>query len=177
MRASALLLPLLLCCGLAVAAPRGPERGDLAPGLLGQDPEGKPVTLEAFRGRLVVVAFWNTRCGYCLVEVPTLENLQQGTGVAQLQVVAVNVNDSGKDWSGMLRQMRDYALVQARDPAGSVASAWGVLMLPNLWLLDAEGKVLRHYEDYTQEALPGMLEEIQRAVQQASAPAATATTR
>ena len=50
-------------------------------------------------------------------------------------------------------------------------------MLPNLWLLDAEGKVLRHYEDYTQEALPGMLEEIQRAVQQASAPAATATTR
>ena len=147
----------------AVSASRGPAAGDLAPALLGQDPDGKPVTLDAWRGKLVVVAFWNSKCAYCLVEVPTLQNLQEVVGIRQLQVVVVNLNDSGKDWNGMLRQMRGFDIVQARDAAGSVAAAWGVQMFPNLWLVDAEGRVQRHYEGYLADALPGILEDVQRA--------------
>ena len=166
MRFLSLLLFLVgvsLLAGAATAAPRGPDVGDFAPALLGQDPDGKPVTLEAWRGKLVVVAFWNSKCAYCLVEVPTLQNLQEVVGSRQLQVVVVNLNDSGKDWDAMLRQMRGYALVQARDASGSVAAAWGVQMFPNLWLLDAEGRVQRHYEGYLQDALPAILEDVQRA--------------
>jgi hypothetical protein len=63
----------------------------------------------------------------------------------------------------MLRQMRGYALVQARDATGTVAASWGVQMFPNLWLLDAQGRVQRHYEGYLQDDLPGILEDVQRA--------------
>ena len=157
-----LFLSLFLSCGSAQAGTRGPEKGDLAPALLGQDPDGKPVTLDAFRGKLVVVAFWNSSCAYCLVEVPTLENLQRQLGGDHLQVVALDLGDDRKAWAAMLRQMDGYALLQAHDPAGTVAANWGVQMLPNLWLLDAEGKVLRHYEDYGEEALPKILEDIHR---------------
>lgn len=156
-------LALSLAPGPATAASRGPEVGDLAPALLGQDPDGKPVTLDAWRGKLVVVAFWNSKCAYCLVEVPTLENLQDVVGLEHLQVVVVNLNDSGKDWNSMLQQMRGYSLAQARDGSGTVAAAWGVQMFPNLWLLDARGRVQRHWEGYLEEALPGILEDIQRA--------------
>ena len=173
MRRSALFLcpfflGLSLLAGLATAAPRGPGVGDLAPALLGQDVDGRPVTLETWRGRHVVVAFWNTKCAYCLVEVPTLENLQKNVGAAQLQVVVVNLNDSGRDWNAMLRQMRGYSLVQARDASGSVAAAWGVQVFPNLWLVDPEGRVQRHDEDYLPDALPGILEDVQRATLTAS---------
>jgi len=161
------LAPVLLACLLlpvaAAAATRGPAVGDLAPALLGQDPDGKPVTLDAWRGKLVVVAFWNSQCAYCLVEVPTLQNLQKAVGGAQLQVVVVNLNDSGKDWNAMLRQMRGFDLVQARDATGTVAAAWGVQMFPNLWLVDTEGRIQRHYEGYPDDALPGILEDVQRA--------------
>ena len=159
----AVLLAIASLAGTALAATRGPAVGDLAPALLGQDPDGKPVTLDAWRGKLVVVAFWNTKCAYCLVEVPTLENLQKVVGPARLQVVAVSVNDSAKDWNAMLRQMRGYALVQARDATGTVAASWGVQMFPNLWLLDTQGRVQRHYEGYLQGDLPGILEDVQRA--------------
>lgn len=173
------LLAASLLAGAAMAAPRGPGPGDMAPALLGQDPDGKPVTLDAFRGKLVLVAFWNTKCAYCLVEVPTLEKLQQAVGTGQLQVVAVSLNDSSRDWSSMLRQMRGYSLVQARDPSGTVAASWGVQMFPNLWLLDTQGRVQRHYEGYLEDALPGILEDVQRAAlqafPQAPAPAAAAT--
>ena len=147
----------------ATASPRGPAPGELAPALLGTGVDGKPVTLDAWRGKLVVVAFWNSACGYCRGELPNLEQLQQALGGARVQVVAVNVNDDGRDYKAMLRQMRDYALVQARDQAGTVAAAWGVQMFPNLWLVDGQGRVLAHHEDYFDDALPGILEEIRRA--------------
>ena len=124
MRVAALFLPLLLLVGHATASPRGPETGELAPALLGQDGDGKPVTLDAYRGKLVLVTFWNSGCKYCLGELPTLENLQHELGEARLQVIAVNVNDTTRDYKGMVRQMRDYTLVQSRDATGTVASAW-----------------------------------------------------
>ena len=175
MRIAAVFLPLLLLAGQAVASPRGPETGDLAPALLGQDRDGKPVTLDAYRGPLVVVTFWNSACKYCLAELPTLENLQQELGNERLQVIAVNVNDNTRDYKGMVRQMRDYAMVQSRDATGTVASAWDAQMFPNLWLLDGKGRVLHHHEGYFGDALPGILGEIrQAATDVAMAPAATA---
>src|SRR6185437_14968040 len=39
--------------------------GDLAPQLELADLNGKTVQLEAFRGRKVVLLFWNPRCGFC----------------------------------------------------------------------------------------------------------------
>ena len=109
--------------------------------------------------------------------MPTLENLQHELGEARLQVIAVNVNDTTRDYKGMVRQMRDYTLVQSRDATGTVASAWGVQMFPNLWLLDGKGRVLHHHEGYFGDALPGILGEIrQAATDVAMAPAATAPT-
>jgi thiol-disulfide isomerase/thioredoxin len=157
------LLAALAWSAAAPAAPHGPDVGDLAPALLGEDPDGRPVTLDAWRGKPVVVAFWNSQCRYCLVEVPTLENLQQQLGRERLQVVVVNLNDAPRDWKAMLRQMRGFQLVQARDATGGVAASWGVQMFPNLWLVDAAGRVQRHHEGYLEDALPGILEEIRRA--------------
>ena len=173
MRVAALFLPLLLLVGHATASPRGPETGELAPALLGQDGDGKPVTLDAYRGKLVLVTFWNSGCKYCLGELPTLENLQHELGEARLQVIAVNVNDTTRDYKGMVRQMRDYAMVQSRDATGTVASAWDAQMFPNLWLLDGKGRVLHHHEGYFEDALPGILAEIRQAATDAAMAPAT----
>lgn len=154
---SALLAP-------APARAANPTIGDLAPTAVGQDPDGKPVRLADYRGKVVVVAFWTSSCGYCLTEVPTLENVQQQLGRFGLQVVAVNLNDSDKDYNEMLRQMRKFSLVLARDGGTSVAEAWGVRMFPNLWILDPEGRIVAHREGYLDEALPGILAQIQRTV-------------
>lgn len=168
---------LLLLPGVVLA--RGPSVGELAPALLGRDPDGKPVTLDAWRGKLVVVSFWTSSCGYCLVELPNLENLQQALGTGHLQVVAVNMSDSSKDWATMLKQMRGYSLAQARDAGGAVASAWGVQMFPNLWLVGPDGRVQKHFEGYLEEELPGIFAQIQQAhlaaFPPASAPAPAST--
>ncbi len=163
---SAPILSAVLCLAALGAPPRamaaGPAVGDIPPSAVGQDAAGAPVNLSAFRGKVVVVSFWTSACAYCLKEVPTLDNVQKQLGPYGLQVVAVNVNDEGKDYAAMLRQMRGFALTLAHDPGTSVAAAWNVRIFPNLWILDPDGRVVAHHEGYLEDALPAILAEIQR---------------
>lgn len=159
-----LTLLLVLLAGPALAASRGPAVGDMAPALLGEMRDGKPVTLSDFRGKVVVLAFWTSGCGYCLQELPALERLQRELGDHALRIVAININDSSRDYGQMLRQMRGYALTLARDGSGRVASSYGVQEFPSLWLIDAGGTVAGHRAGYGEDALPDLLEEIGRAV-------------
>ena len=165
---SAPVLAAMLCLSLLAVAPRaaaaGPAIGSVPPSALGKDASGKPVSLTAMRGKVVVVAFWMSSCGYCLREVPALDNLQKQLATSGLQAVAVNTGDGKKDYGEMLRQMRGYSLVLAHDLGGTVVEDWGVRMYPNLWVLDPEGRVVAHHEGYAEDALPGILAEIRRIV-------------
>jgi thiol-disulfide isomerase/thioredoxin len=159
-------LLLLLFAGQAMAAPpaRGPEVGEIPPAHLGEDADGKPVSLADYRGKVVVLAFWTSSCGYCLKELPVLDALQRELGAQALQVVAVNLRDSSKDYGAMLKQMRGYALVPVRDGSGEVGNAWGVQIFPTLWVVAADGRIASHREDYYEDALPGILNGIRSAV-------------
>jgi thiol-disulfide isomerase/thioredoxin len=58
-----------------------------------QDAAGRITTLQAFRGRVLVVNLWATWCAPCMEEMPTLGALQRRfTG--RVGVVAVNVDDT-----------------------------------------------------------------------------------
>lgn len=63
-------------------------------GLAFLDGGGKPVNLESFRGRTVLMNLWATWCVPCREEMAALNALQAKAGSATFEVVAVNV-DSG----------------------------------------------------------------------------------
>jgi thiol-disulfide isomerase/thioredoxin len=60
------------------------------------DPDGKPTTLGAMSGKILLVNLWATWCAPCRAEMPALDALQGKRGNDQFQVVAVNV-DTGDD--------------------------------------------------------------------------------
>lgn len=59
-------------------------------------PDGKPTTLGAMSGKILLVNLWATWCAPCRAEMPALDALQGKRGSDQFQVVAVNV-DTGDD--------------------------------------------------------------------------------
>ena len=56
------------------------------------DPQGKPIRLADFRGKVTVVNFWATWCAPCVIEMPTLAKLAQAYHGKPVQVVTVSID-------------------------------------------------------------------------------------
>lgn len=165
------LLPILagLLCALAAppvlagdATVAVPAIGEVPPPVLGKDRHGDLVDITAYHGKVVVVTFWASWCGYCRQELPALNDLQHQAGDQWLKIIAVNVEDSMRQYRPMLRQMHDYELVLSRDPNGSIAAGYGVKAYPNLWMIDPQGHIASHHVGYGADSLNGIISEIKR---------------
>src|SRR6516165_10252283 len=69
-----------------------------APAFSLKDMQGKTVTLESLKGKVVVLNFWTKTCGPCLEEMPELAELTKIVrDRPDVAVVAVSVDDSAAD--------------------------------------------------------------------------------
>jgi peroxiredoxin len=110
---------------------------------------GAHVTLEEFRGRIVVLNFWATWCPPCVREMPALDRLHALLQGDRFAVVAVST-DRGE--IGALRRFYDRTSVTHlpvyHDPSGTLARTFGVEGLPTTYILDHTGKILAEHTGY-----------------------------
>jgi thiol-disulfide isomerase/thioredoxin len=114
------------------------------PDLAFQDAAGKPLTLEHWRGRTVLLNLWATWCVPCRKEMPALDALEQRLGGPGFEVVAVNIDtrdpEKPKAW---LKEVGIGKLAYYADPAAKtfqdlkeVGRAFG---MPTTLLVDPNG--------------------------------------
>ena len=157
---------LLASAWAQAAAPAvAPAIGEIPPQVLGTDRNGDPVDLATLRGKVVVVTFWASWCGYCRKELPALNAMQAAAGPEYFRVVAVNVQDGNDEYRAMIRKMPGYALTFARDRSGNIAESYGVKSYPNLWVIDPEGRVAGRHIGYGEDSFGEIVDEISRVVQ------------
>ena len=75
-----------------VAAVNVAQKPLKVPDLKFENRDGKPVTLDDFHGRTVLLNLWATWCVPCRAEMPTLDKLEGELGSPNFQVVAVNID-------------------------------------------------------------------------------------
>ncbi len=75
-----------------------------------EDQAGQAVTLDSFRGKIVVVNFWASWCAVCRSEKPSLEQLQEEYGKDNVVVLAIA---SDRDWAPVKRAMLGFEVVTA----------------------------------------------------------------
>lgn len=155
----ALLLTTLLCTGHALAAP---VAGDMAPDQFGKTLKGEAPKLADYAGKVVVVSFWATWCGYCLKELPILEGIQQ-TGKGQVQVIAVN-RESRDEFRGIERALRTLTMKLTYDADDLGAKAYGVSGIPHLAIIGRDGKIIAVHRGYDESSLPHIVDAINSAI-------------
>jgi thiol-disulfide isomerase/thioredoxin len=105
------------------------------------DASGRGMTLEDFRGRVVVLNLWATWCTPCVAEMPMLDRLQQQLGDGDAIVVALSIDRGGKEAVQEFYQKTGVTHLKVFvDPTMRAQSDLGLLGLPTTLIIDREGR-------------------------------------
>ena len=117
--------------------------GTAAPALGFQGPDGQPAQLSTFRGRPLLVNFWATWCGPCVVELPSLDALAgRQTGGRGLQIVAISQDSTNgrQKVTDFFNAHRFQHLQPYLDSEMGLMFALGLDTLPTTILFDSQGR-------------------------------------
>ena len=137
-----------------------PKVGTAPPDVFGKDFRGDPVSLEAHRGKVVIITFWASWCGPCMRELPMLARVQQIVGNEHLVVLAVNYQEDRNQLRAMLRANPDTGLTWVHDRKGAIGERYGVRSLPNMFIVDGDGLIAARHVGYSEESVKGIIDQI-----------------
>jgi peroxiredoxin len=134
--------------------------GDTPPDVLGKDEKGNPIRLADLRGKVVIMSFWASWCGYCRKELPVLEGIQKTVGKPRIEVIAVNSREDRRTYRALLRQLGKFEFTMTGDFDGLVSDAYGVSSIPHMFVIGKDGTVAHVYRGYSEESLPGIVTDL-----------------
>ena len=114
--------------------------GTAAPDIAFEDPHGRPARLSDFRGRPLLVNFWATWCGPCVVEMPSLDALAAREG-ERIRVLALSqdTNDGRRKVTDFFAERSFTRLEPYLDPDMDIMMTLGIETLPTTILYNSEG--------------------------------------
>jgi peroxiredoxin len=120
-----------------------------APRFTVQDSD-RSVSLDQFRGKVVVLNFWASWCPPCTEELPSLMQLQTQLQNKGVVVLGVSVDADAGDYSKFLKD-HSVNFLTVRDPGeqnktgviAQVSSKYGTYRFPETYIIDRNGIVRR----------------------------------
>jgi peroxiredoxin len=169
----------LITMGLVVvAAWAGRDRyrpviaGAVAPDFEAADLEGEPVTLEGYRGDVVLLNIWATWCLPCREEMPSMQRLHETLDRPDFHVVAVSVDAEIRGVLGYMGGpggdveafVAEFGLTFdiLRDPSGRIGELYQTTGLPETFLIGRDGVIYRKVAGGTRWDAPQYQELVQR---------------
>jgi cytochrome c biogenesis protein CcmG, thiol:disulfide interchange protein DsbE len=121
--------------------------------------DGKALTLDAHRGKVVVLNFWASWCyPACYDEAPALERGWRAYRDRGLVVIGVDIQDTPE---AAQKFIRDFGLTfpVARDNGGKVSIDYGVYGVPETFFVDRKGMIrAKHVGAVTEEVFRARIE-------------------
>src|SRR5438132_10769177 len=116
--------------------------------------DGRDVSLESLRGRVVVLNFWASWCyPACYEEAPALERSWRAYRGREVSVVGVAIQDQP---DAARKFIRDFGLSfpNAPDPTGKVSVDYDTYGVPETFFLDRRGRIrAKHVGALTDEVI------------------------
>ena len=135
-----------------------------APEFTVQDSD-RTVSLNQFRGKIVVLNFWASWCPPCVDELPSLMELQKAMQDKGVVVLGVSVDAEAADYQKFLKD-HGVNFLTVRDPGeqnktntgvvAPVSSKYGTYRFPETYIIDRDGVLRRKLigpANFTQQEL------------------------
>ena len=123
--------------------------------------DGNALTLESFRGKVLVVNFWASWCNpACYEEAPVLERAWRSYKSRGVVVVGVDMQDTAEAAQEFIRRF-ELTFPNAPDHGGKTAVEYGVYGVPETFFVDRTGTIrAKHVGAVTDEIIRGTLDRL-----------------
>lgn len=125
---------------------------------------GEKITSESVKGKVVLLDFWATWCGPCVMEIPHLREVYESFGTRKdFVMVSVSLDDDASALGRFVtqRKMNWNQVCGEKNGARKASDDFGVAAIPAIFIIDREGKMAAQNLRGTQTAqkLAEMLKE------------------
>lgn len=97
------------------------------------------VSLEKYKGKVVVLEFWIVHCGFCIAAVPKLNDIAKTFKDSDVELISINLHDEDKAIASFkTRHSPVYSILTEGE---STADKYGVGAYPAMFVLGKDGKI------------------------------------
>lgn len=108
--------------------------------------DGKQISMQELRGKVVLVKFWATSCVTCVKQMPDTVKAYNQYAPRGYQAVAVAMAYDPPNYVLNFAETRKLPFPVALDVKGDVARAFGdVRLTPTAFLIDKQGRIIKRY--------------------------------
>jgi len=113
------------------------------PELSGTTLEGNDISLEDYRGQVVLLDFWATWCPPCIEGLPEIKEVYEKYNDEGFEVIGISLDRSIEPLNDFIAEEElPWIHLYDSDQELSLADKFGITSIPSLFLLDQNGKIV-----------------------------------
>ena len=121
--------------------------GKPVPDFSATDLDGSPISLQDYRGKVVLLDFWGVWCGFCIDEMPNLKKIYDTYKDQGFDIIGVSLDDEESELRDYLKEndiqwRQIYSGERWKDDP--LAQQYEITGVPEQWLIDRDGKLITH---------------------------------
>lgn len=133
------------------SAPQKVAEGSEAPDFSFVTTDGETAKLSDYEGKVVLVNFWATWCGYCIEEMPAMQKITEN--YPEVVVLAINRGDTEPE-ARAFAQKNNYDFVWGLDDEGEIQKLYPSNGIPYSIIIDKQGVVGSIFEGSASDMYP-----------------------
>ena len=121
--------------------------GKLVSDFSATDLDGKPISLQDYRGKVVLLDFWGVWCGFCIDEMPNLKKIYDTYKDQGFDIIGVSLDGEEAELQDYIKEndiqwRQIYSGERWKDDP--LAQQFKITGVPAQWLIDRDGKLITH---------------------------------